>query len=107
PANYQQHVRAGLRALDADNSQLRQLQNEAQMLLRMDRHLQSLPGSISPQLSQVLSEMQRQLSSGDAIALKVQETDAAFARLFPNTFADTLTSDGILRQSRPRWDEPH
>ena len=77
------------------------------MLLRMDRHLQGLPGSISPQLSQVLSEMQRQLSSGDAIALKVQETDTAFARLFPNTFADTLTSDDILRQSRARWDETH
>lgn len=107
PANYQQNLLSALRALDAVNNQVRQLQNEAQMLLRMDRHLQSLPGSISPQLSQVLSAMQRQLSSGDAIALKVQETDAAFARLFPNTFADTLTSDDILRQSRARWDETH
>jgi P-type conjugative transfer protein TrbJ len=107
PANYQQNLLSALRALDAVNNQVRQLQNEAQMLLRMDRHLQGLPGSISPQLSQVLSEMQRQLSSGDAIALKVQETDAAFARLFPNTFADTLTSDDVLRQSRARWDETH
>lgn len=107
PANYQQNLLSALRALDAVNNQVRQLQNEAQMLLRMDRHLQGLPGSISPQLSQVLSEMQRQLSSGDAIALKVQATDAAFARLFPNTFADTLTSDDILRQSRARWDETH
>jgi P-type conjugative transfer protein TrbJ len=107
PANYQQNLLSALRALDAVNNQVRQLQNEAQMLLRMDRHLQSLPGSISPQLSQVLSETQRQLSSGDAIALEVQETEAAFARLFPNTFADTLTSDDILRQSRARWDETH
>jgi P-type conjugative transfer protein TrbJ len=105
PANYQQNLLSALRALDTVNNQVRQLQNEAQMLLRMDRHLQGLPGSISPQLSQVLSEMQRQISSGDAIALKVQETDAAFARLFPNIFADTLTSDDILRQSRARWDE--
>ncbi len=107
PANYQQNLLSALRALDAVNNQVRQLQNEAQMLLRMDRHLQGLPGSISPQLSQVLSEVQRQLASGDAIALKVQETDAAFARLFPNTFSDTLTSDDILRQSRARWDETH
>jgi P-type conjugative transfer protein TrbJ len=107
PANYQQNLLSALRALDAVNNQVRQLQNEAQMLLRMERHLQSLPGSISPQLSQVLSATQRQLSSGDAIALKVQETDTAFARLFPNTFADTLTSDDILRQSRARWDETH
>jgi P-type conjugative transfer protein TrbJ len=107
PANYQQNLLSALRALDAVNNQVRQLQNEAQMLLRMDRHLQGLPGSISPQLSQVLSQMQRQLSSGDAIALKVQETDTAFARLFPNTFADTLTSDDIVRQSGARWDETH
>jgi P-type conjugative transfer protein TrbJ len=107
PANYQQNLLSALRALAAVNNQVRQLQNEAQMLLRMDRHLQSLPGSISPQLSQVLFEMQRQVASGDAIALKVQETDAAFERLFPKTFADTLTSDEVLRQARARWDETH
>jgi hypothetical protein len=82
PANYQQNLLSALRALDAVNNQMRQLQNEAQMLLRMDRHLQGLPGSISPQLSQLLAEMQRQVSSGEAIALKVQATDAAFERLF-------------------------
>jgi P-type conjugative transfer protein TrbJ len=102
PANYQQNLLSALRALDAVNNQMRQLQNEAQMLLRMDRHLQGLPGSISPQLSQLLAEMQRQVSSGEAIALKVEGTNAAFERLFPNTFADTLT-----RQSRTRWDETH
>src|SRR5215831_13589755 len=107
PANYQQNLLSALRALAAVNNQVRQLQNEAQMLLRMDRHLQSLPGSISPQLSQVLLEMQRQVASGDAIALRVQETDAAFDRLFPKTFADTLTGDDILRQARMRWDETH
>jgi P-type conjugative transfer protein TrbJ len=73
----------------------------------MDRHLQSLPGSISPQLSQVLSEMQRQVASGDAIALKVHQTDAAFERLFPKTFAATLSSDDILRQAHSRWEETH
>jgi P-type conjugative transfer protein TrbJ len=107
PANYQQNLLSALRALAAINNQVRQLQNEAQMLLRMDRHLQSLPGGISPQLSQVLFEMQRQVASGDAIALKVKETDAAFERLFPKTFSDTLTGDDILRQVRLRWDETH
>lgn len=105
PANYQQNLLSALRALDTVNNQLRQLQNEAQMLLRMDRSLQSLPGSISPQLAQVLSDLQRQVASGEAIALKVQETDTAFERLFPKAFADTLTSDDVLRQARARWQE--
>ncbi|WP_072389286.1 P-type conjugative transfer protein TrbJ [Hyphomicrobium sp. CS1BSMeth3] len=107
PANYQQNLLSALRALDAVNNQIRQLQNQAQMLLNMERHLQTLPGSISPQLSLVLGELQRQVAAGNAISLRVQDTDAAFTRLFPTAFADSLSSDEILRQSRARWEETH
>jgi P-type conjugative transfer protein TrbJ len=107
PANYQQNLLSALRALDSVNNQIRQLQNQAQMLMNMERHLQNLPGTISPQLSQTLGELQRQIAAGNAISLKVQDTDAAFARLFPTTFAATLSSDEILRQSRARWEETH
>lgn len=107
PTNYQQNLLSALRALDAVNNQIRQLQNQAQMLLNMERHLQTLPGSISPQLSEVLTRLQSQIAAGNAIALKVQDTDAAFARLFPATFASSLSSDEVLRQSRTRWEETH
>ena len=107
PANYQQNLLSALRALDSVNNQIRQLQNQAQMILNMERHLQNLPGTISPQLSQTLAELQRQIAAGNAIALKVQDTDTAFARLFPTTFTATLSSDDILRQSRARWEETH
>ena len=105
PANYEQNLLSALRALDTVNNQVRQLQNEALMLLRMDRNLQSLQGSISPQLSQVLADLQRQVTSGDAIALKVQETDTAFDKLFPKTLANGLTSDDVTRQALARWQE--
>ena len=105
PANYEQNLLSALRALDTVNNQVRQLQNEALMLRRMDRNLQSLQGSISPQLSQVLADLQRQVTSGDAIALKVQETDTAFDKLFPKTLANGLTSDDVTRQALARWQE--
>jgi P-type conjugative transfer protein TrbJ len=107
PTNYQQNLLSALRALDTVNNQLRQLQNEAQMLLRMDRNLQALPGSLSPHLTQVLSDLQRQVASGDAIALKLQETDANFERLYPKTFAATLSGDDVIRSARARWQETH
>ena len=107
PVNYQQNLLSALRALDTVNNQVRQLQNDAQKLLRMDRHLQALPGSITPQLTQVFADLQRQVASGAAIALNVQETDTAFERLFPNAFAATLTSDDVIRQARSRWQEAH
>ena len=105
PANYEQNLLSALRALDTVNNQVRQLQNEALMLLRMDRNLQSLQGSISPQLSQVFADLQRQVTSGDAIALKVQETDTAFDKLFPKTLANGLTNDDVTRQALARWQE--
>jgi P-type conjugative transfer protein TrbJ len=105
PANYEQNLLSALRALDSVNNQVRQLQNEALMLLRMDRNLQSLQGSISPQLSQVLADLQRQVTSGDAIALKVQETDTAFDKLFPKALANGLTSEDVTRQALARWQE--
>ena len=107
PVNYQQNLLSALRALDTVNNQVRQLQNDAQKLLRMDRHLQALPGSIAPQLTQVFADLQRQVASGAAIALNVQETDSAVERLFPNAFAATLSSDDVIRQARSRWQETH
>ena len=44
---YEQNLLSALRALEQVNNQVRQLQNQAQMILQLDRQLQSLPGSIS------------------------------------------------------------
>ncbi len=106
-ANYQQNLLAAARALDGVNNQIRQLENEAQMLANMERNLESLPGSITPQLSQTLGQLQQQVAAGNAIALNVQDTNAAFARLFPATYAETLSNDDVLRQAQARWDETH
>ena len=54
-----------------------------------------------------LTQLRARIGEGDALALKVRETDTAFERLYPNTFTNSLTSDELGRAARSRWEEAH
>ena len=107
PWNYQQNLLSAARALESIQNQVRQLQNQAAQLLRMDRNLQALSGSVSPDLQRALSQLRARIAEGDALALKVRETEVAFDQLYPKTFSNALTSDDLVRSARSRWDETH
>jgi P-type conjugative transfer protein TrbJ len=107
PLNYEQNLLTAARTLESIQNQVRQLQNQAQQLLRMDLHLQPLSGSIGTDLQTALSQLRARIGEGDALALKVRETDAAFERLYPRTFAETVSNDDLLRAARSRWEEAH
>lgn len=107
PLNYQQNLLSAVRALDQIQNQIRQLENQAAQLLRMDRNLQSLSGSISPDLQATLTQLRNRLAQGDALALNVRETDATYARLYPTTFSEALSSDDLTRAAKSRWDESY
>ncbi len=107
PLNYEQNLLTAVRTLESIQNQVRQLQNQAQQLLRMDLHLQPLSGSIGTDLQTTLGQLRARIGEGDALALKVRETDAAFERLYPKTFAETVSSDDLLRAARSRWEEAH
>jgi P-type conjugative transfer protein TrbJ len=107
PLNYGQNLLTAARALENLQNQVRLLQGQAQQLLRMDRNLQPLNGSIGGDLQSTLGQLRARIGEGDALALRVRETDAAFDRLYPKTFSDALTSDESVRAARTRWDEAH
>ena len=107
PINYEQNLLTAVRTLESIQNQVRQLQNQAQQLLRMDLHLQPLSGGIGTDLQTTLSQLRARIGEGDALALKVRETDAAFERMYPKTFAENVNSDELLRAARSRWDEAH
>ena len=107
PLNYEQNLLSAIRALDTVQNQIRQLQNEAQALAHMDRNLQPLAGNIGPQLQTTLSSLRTQVDRGEALALNVRETDAAYQRMFPTTFTDTLTNNGSVSAAKTRWDEAY
>ena len=107
PLNYEQNLLTAARALENIQNQVRQLQNQAQQLLRMDRNLQPLNGSIGPDLQSALGQLRARITEGDALALKVRDTDSAYASLYPTTFSDTLAGDTSVRAAKSRWDETH
>ena len=107
PLNYEQNLLSAIRSLDAVQNQIRQLQNEAQALARMDRNLQPLSGGIGPQLQTTLSSLRAQVEQGQALALKVRETDSAYERLYPTTFSNALSTNDPVRAAKARWDESY
>jgi P-type conjugative transfer protein TrbJ len=107
PLNYQQNLLTAARTLENLQNQVRLLQGQAQQLLRMDLNLQPLRGSVGGDLQTTLSQLRARIGEGDAVAMNVRATDAAFERLYPRTFSDTVTSDELVRAARSRWEEAH
>ncbi len=107
PLNYEQNLLSAIRALDTVENQIRQLQNQAQALARMDRNLLPQSGSIGPQLQTTLSSLRAQVAQGEALALTVRETDAAYQRLFPTAFSEALTGNEAIGAAKSRWDEAY
>ena len=107
PLNYQQNLLLAARALEQINNQVRQLQAQAQMLLRMDQNLQRLGSTISPDLQRTLGDIQTQLRAGDGIAARLQATQSGYDRLFPREVSASLSTDDVLRNAKSRWDEEY
>ena len=100
PFNYQENVLSAVRALEQINNQIRQLQNEAQ-------NLQRLGSTLSPDLQRSLAVVQTRLQQGEGLAMKLRETEAGFAQLYPKETAATLSTDDVLRNAKARWDQEY
>ena len=107
PANFQQNLLSAARALEQINNQIRALENQAQVLLRMDRNLASLGTTISPDLQRTLADLQSQIQVGEGIALRLQETQSSYDEIFPGQVSAALSSDDVLRNAKTRWEEEY
>lgn len=107
PSNYSQNLLSAARALEQINNQVRTLQNEAQMILRMDQNLVRLGSTLSPDLQRTLADIQNQLRAGDGIALQLQQTQNAYDQLFPKQASTALSNDDVLRHAQSRWNEEY
>ena len=107
PANYSQNFAAAARALEQINNQVRQLQNQALTLQRMDQNLVRLGSTISPDLQRTLGDIQTQLRAGEGIALRLQTTQSGWDQLFSRQVASRLSTDDVLRNAQSRWNEEY
>jgi P-type conjugative transfer protein TrbJ len=106
PANYRQNLLASLRALEQINNQVRQLQNEAQMLQRLDQNLRPLAATIAPDVQRGLITVQGELNKGEGIGLQLKATESKYEQLFPRQ-TPSLPADAALRTAQTRWEEEY
>lgn len=104
PTNYTQNLLQAARALQQINQQIRQLQNEAQMIARMDRNLKPLDFTAIPQLSAALKKIDNLMAQAQAISFSVAGLDARFKALFPGGSNALVNSSQALAGARARID---
>ncbi|MDX7817969.1 P-type conjugative transfer protein TrbJ [Aeromonas caviae] len=103
PANFVQNTLTAVRTLEEINNQIRQLQNEAQMLINQARNLASLPSSVVGQLRANLATTERLIAQARGLAYEVTNLDQEFARLYPEQYAATVSGDQMYRDTQARW----
>ncbi|MBB4756836.1 P-type conjugative transfer protein TrbJ [Xanthomonas arboricola pv. corylina] len=103
PANFVQNTLTAVRTLEEINNQIRQLQNEAQMLMNQARNLASLPSSVVGQLRANLATTERLIAQARGLAYDVTNLDQEFARLYPEQYAATVSGDQMYRDTQARW----
>ena len=47
------------------------------------------------------------MGAGQGIALKLQQTQSTYERLFPSQVSAALSSNAVLRNAKTRWDEEY
>ena len=105
PWNYKENLLTAIRSLEEINNQVKQLTNEAQMLMKMDLNLEQLGSTVAGDLQNSMGEIKSLLDQANGLALSVTETDAKLKDLFPDDYAAALTNDQSLAQAKTRWTE--
>ncbi|HEO1695243.1 TPA: P-type conjugative transfer protein TrbJ [Pseudomonas aeruginosa] len=103
PSNFVQNTLTAVRTLEQINNQIRQLQNEAQMLINQAHNLASLPSSVVNQLRSTLATTERLIAQAKGLAYDVADMDAMFSRLYPEQYAATISGDQMAKDARERW----
>lgn len=103
-ANYVENLLTAVRTLQMYHNQIRQLQNEAQMLINMAKHLTALDYSSLDQLIFAINQIQVLMDEVQGIAYDVQAIEDIFADQYPKIYAETITTDDLAIDARARWE---
>lgn len=103
-ANYSQNLLTAVRTLQMINNQIKQLGNEAQMLVNMAKHLERLDYSSAVQIRTALAQINVLMQRAEGLVYDVAQIESEYARLYPVDFAAALSTDDLVRDARQRWD---
>lgn len=103
PSNLAQNALTAARTLEQISNQVRQLQNEAQMLINDTRNLTSLPFNVVNRLRSTLATTERLIAEAQGLAYDVTSIDREFARLYPERYAAAVSGNQMYEDARARW----
>ena len=102
PKNYGQNLLTAARTLQTINNQIRQLQNEAAMLVNEAKNLAQLGYDPSAEINKLLSEISSLMDAAKAISYTVSETDKIFKTQYPEDYAK-WTSSQMANAAEVQW----
>lgn len=104
PSNYAQNILTAARTLQSVNQQIKQLQNEAQMLIDSAKNLTTIDFPQLDALRQKLTQIDRLMGQAQGIDFRVDQLDDRFLAQFPKEFANALRTDQRVQAARGRLD---
>lgn len=102
-ANYSQNLLTAARTLQQIDQQIRQLQNEAQMLANMDKHLKRVDFPELKKLEANLVKVDELMAKADGVDFGLDKLEERMAALFPKDFG-SMTRSGTVASAKARLD---
>lgn len=102
PTNLVQNVNTAVNTLEQINNQIRQLQNEAQMLIDSAENLKQLDHTSINELRALLKRIDDLMREGDEITYEVEESERRYEENFPESYSD-LTNQEIVVRATEQW----
>ncbi|MEZ3137449.1 P-type conjugative transfer protein TrbJ [Stutzerimonas kunmingensis] len=105
PTNLAQNTLTAVRTLEMTNNQVSQLHNETQILMNQARNLAALDFDVVNRLRQSIRRSEQLLAEATGLAYEVSRLDQAFARLYPERYAASITGSDMAAYSIERWSQ--
>lgn len=102
PKNYAQNLLTAARTLQTINNQVRQLQNEADMLINDAKNLVQTGYNPQAEINRLLGQIDGLLATAKAISYTVTETDRIFRANYPQDYS-TWSKTQIATAAEFQW----
>ena len=104
PSNYSQNILTAARTLEQINNQIRMLQSHAQSLINQAKNLATIGFPELQALKQTMQQIDQLMGQAQGIQFKVASLDQQFRSLYPDSFAQSLTTSQQVQGARVRMD---
>ena len=96
PSNFSQNILTAARTLEQINNQIRQLQNDALNLAKLD-------SSALGELRAALAATNQLIRQAQGLAFNVQQMEGEFRRLYPQAYNASISGNQMALDARQRW----